>query len=64
MATGPHLHLEFRVNNEPQDPTEVLAEQRENVPVSPAGRATFAKLSAGMKTQLSAASELTRGSFE
>lgn len=64
VATGPHLHLEFRVNNEPQDPTEVLAEQRENVPVSPAGRATFAKLSAGMKTQLSAASELTRGSFE
>ncbi|MFT3779372.1 MAG: peptidoglycan DD-metalloendopeptidase family protein [Ottowia sp.] len=64
VATGPHLHFEFRIDNEPQDPTEVLAEQRENVPVTPAGKAAFARLTAGMKTQLAAASELTRGSFE
>ena len=64
VATGPHLHFEFRIDNDPQDPTEVLAEQRENVPVTPAGKAAFAKLTAGMKMQLAAASELTRGSFE
>ncbi|MFD1710132.1 M23 family metallopeptidase [Ottowia sp. GY511] len=64
IATGPHLHFEFRVNNEPQDPTEILAEQRENVPVSPGGRAAFAKLSAGMKLQLSAASNISSSTFE
>ena len=64
VSTGPHLHLEFRVNNEPQDPAEVLAEQREYVPISPAGKAAFAKLSSSMKQQLAAASEITRGSFE
>lgn len=64
VATGPHLHFEFRIDNEPQDPTEVLAEQREYVPVTAAGKAAFAALTAGMKTQLAAASELTRASFE
>ena len=64
VSTGPHLHFEFRINNEPQDPAEVLAEQREYVPVSPGGKAAFAKLASGMKTQLAAASEITRGSFE
>lgn len=64
VATGPHLHFEFRVNNDPQDPTEILAEQRESVPVSPGGRAAFAKLSDGMKLQLSAASNITAGTFE
>ena len=64
VATGPHLHFEFRVNNDPQDPTEILAEQRENVPVSPGGRAAFAKLSAGMKLQLSAAGNITGSTFE
>ena len=64
VSTGPHLHFEFRINDEPQDPTEVLAEQREYVPVSPDGKAAFARLAAGMKMQLAAASEITRGSFE
>ena len=64
VSTGPHLHFEFRIGNEPQDPTEVLAEQREYVPVSPSGKAAFAKLASGMKTQLAVASEITRASFE
>ena len=64
VATGPHLHFEFRINNEPQDPAEILAEQRESVPVSPGGRAAFAKLSANMKLQLSSASNITASTFE
>ncbi|MBP7452992.1 MAG: M23 family metallopeptidase [Ottowia sp.] len=64
VATGPHLHFEFRINNEPQDPTEILAEQRESVPVSPGGKAAFAKLTSGMKLQLSAASNITSSTFE
>ena len=64
VATGPHLHFEFRINNEAQDPTDILAEQRESVPVSPGGKASFAKLAAGMKLQLSAASNITNSSFE
>ena len=64
VSTGPHLHFEFRIDNAPQDPTEVLAEQREYVPVSPGSKAAFAKWSAGMKMQLTAATEITRGSFE
>ena len=63
-STGPHLHFEFRVDNDPQDPTEILAEQREYVPVTASAKAAFAKLTTGMKTQLSAASELTRSRFE
>lgn len=64
VSTGPHLHFEFRIDNQPQDPTEVLAEQREYVPVSPGGKAAFAELAADMKTQLAAATHITRSSFE
>jgi murein DD-endopeptidase MepM/ murein hydrolase activator NlpD len=64
VSTGPHLHFEFRINDTPQDPTEVLADQREYVPVSPGGKAAFAKLAANMKMQLAAATEVTRASFD
>ena len=64
VSTGPHLHFEFRIDNAPQDPAEVLAEQREYVPVSPGGKAAFARLASGMKLQLASASEITRVSFE
>lgn len=58
VSTGPNLHFEFRVDNVPQDPTEMLAEQRELAPISPAAKAAFASLTAGMKLQLDAASQI------
>ncbi|WP_028601912.1 M23 family metallopeptidase [Ottowia thiooxydans] len=63
IATGPHLHFEYRINNEPQDPS-ILAEQRENVPVSPGSKAAFAKLAAGMKLQLAAAGQISSASAQ
>lgn len=54
IATGPHLHFEYRVDNHPQNPVQMLAEQREAEPMSPASKAAFAKVAADMQTQLAA----------
>ena len=54
-ATGPHLHFEYRVDNHPQNPVQMLAEQHEAEPMSPASKAAFAKVAADMQTQLAAA---------
>ena len=67
VATGPHLHFEFRVNNVPQDPVVALARQQKHDPVAQAARRAFDAQSEAMQTQLAAARDtgtVVAASFE
>jgi murein DD-endopeptidase MepM/ murein hydrolase activator NlpD len=56
-ATGPHLHFEFRINNEPHDPA-LLAEYARTQPIAPELRQVFKSASNYMSTQVAAAKQL------
>ena len=56
-ATGPHLHFEFRINGQHQDPM-LIARQSEAVPVSAAARPAFEVAAATMVRDLTAMAAL------
>ena len=54
MATGPHLHFEFKVKGQQQDPI-AMAKASEAITIAPAAKAQFAQLAEQTRTQLQAA---------
>lgn len=63
-ATGPHLHFEFRVNGQHQDPMVIARQSEAAAPVSAAARPAFDRLASVMRTELASAELIQQASAE
>ncbi|VWX57545.1 Peptidase M23 [Burkholderiales bacterium 8X] len=62
-ATGPHLHFEFRVNGEYEDPT-TITRQEGGSPIAAASRPAFERLAVATRTELAAAFSVVQASAQ
>ena len=63
-ATGPHLHFEFRINGQQQDPMLIAQQSESASPVSKAARPQFNRLASVMRTQLASAELIQQASAD